>query len=85
MNATELKKQHVEKLACIRSLAKAGLSDDAKNGFRMGAAIAINAIESTWEQIDPNQLWTSFEPNLTDTMRIGEHIAKTRNSIGLVA
>lgn len=83
MNIDLLKKEHVSQLRRLRLLAAAKMTDDAKNGLRMAGACACCAIESTWQQINPDSLWTSFEQNLTDDMRIGEHIAATRSALGL--
>lgn len=80
-----LKKENISQLARLRALAKAPMSDDAKNGLRMAGAVACAAIESAWNELDANQLWTCFEKELTDDMRIGEHLAATRNALGLIA
>jgi hypothetical protein len=84
-----LKIEHIRTLTGIRIYCtKAGFP--ANDNERIARIIRIDrvlAIERTWEILDTMQLWSNLPDakQLTDDMRIGDHIAATRKALRLAA
>jgi hypothetical protein len=84
MDKEQLKREHVGHLAGIRAVAN---STAVTPELRRAGSLACAAIETTWHQVDAEQLWTTLpdEKDLTEGMRMGDHLAVTRMVLGLLA